>query len=196
MTHGNAMEHLQARDTVSVSISVSSFQPADEDDLPRLPPRDTALDPDKALNGWETEGALEAAVGGRVFKQRQQMGGFEGGRNSPAFPTEEDRRKAARAIALAGRPGGRSFAKQGANLGPWSGGGRRCCPSGDSGLVQLRQEVKASKYKDVHVMWEILRKSESEVNDGSPGRRRRRRKRPFWRAVMGASRMPYPSRCY
>ncbi|XP_054789491.1 uncharacterized protein LOC129295035 [Prosopis cineraria] len=42
-----------------------------------------------------------------------------------------------------------------------------------TGLLKIRNEVKASEYHDIHVMWEMLKRNESELT-GSPGKSKKR----------------------
>lgn len=72
------------------------------------------------------------------------------------------------------------------------------------GLWNLRKEVRTCEYEDVHVMWEMLQKTESEIGrytqvgmggDSKIQRRRRRHHRMgrgrsgVWTAVLGCT--PY-----
>ncbi|OWM70797.1 uncharacterized protein LOC116215154 [Punica granatum] len=45
------------------------------------------------------------------------------------------------------------------------------------GLLKLRQDVRRCEYDDVHVMWNMLKKNETEAAALSP---KRRKKRSFW----------------
>lgn len=53
------------------------------------------------------------------------------------------------------------------------------CRTG-GGLLKLRDDVQTCGYEDVRVMWEMLRRSESEVVDHPP----KRKQRPFWRVFV------------
>ncbi|XP_058069912.1 uncharacterized protein LOC131218992 [Magnolia sinica] len=55
-----------------------------------------------------------------------------------------------------------------------------------SGLLKLQHDVSTCQYKDVHIMWEILQRSEMELSQASMKKRRS----PFWKIVMCA-RAPY-----
>ncbi|KAG1342062.1 hypothetical protein COCNU_05G002910 [Cocos nucifera] len=60
-----------------------------------------------------------------------------------------------------------------------------------TGLGSLRKEVSTCEYEDVHVMWELLRRTDAEVARMRPGRRRRRRGRHVW-DVFGWARRAAP----
>ncbi|KAJ4718698.1 MAGUK p55 subfamily member 4 like [Melia azedarach] len=49
-----------------------------------------------------------------------------------------------------------------------------------AGLLKLHDDVQTCEYQDVQVMWEMLRRSESEVGNHSS----KRRQRPFWRVFV------------
>ncbi|XP_022991946.1 uncharacterized protein LOC111488437 [Cucurbita maxima] len=49
-----------------------------------------------------------------------------------------------------------------------------------AGLLKLHDDVETCGYEDVKVMWEILRRSESEL----VGHRPKRKLRPFWRVSV------------
>ncbi|XP_041001422.1 uncharacterized protein LOC121247144 [Juglans microcarpa x Juglans regia] len=56
-------------------------------------------------------------------------------------------------------------------------------PKTGAGLLKLHNDVQSCEYQDVHVMWEMLRKSES----GQPRGRQchpKRKQRPFWRLFL------------
>ncbi|XP_028762317.1 uncharacterized protein LOC114720788 [Neltuma alba] len=42
-----------------------------------------------------------------------------------------------------------------------------------TGLLKIRNEVEASEYHDIHVMWEMLKRNESELA-GSPEKSKKR----------------------
>ncbi|XP_031257857.1 uncharacterized protein LOC116115875 [Pistacia vera] len=46
-----------------------------------------------------------------------------------------------------------------------------------AGLLKLHDDVQTCEYQDVQVMWEMLRRSETELINQNP----KRRQRPFWR---------------
>ncbi|XP_007018533.2 PREDICTED: uncharacterized protein LOC18592002 [Theobroma cacao] len=56
-----------------------------------------------------------------------------------------------------------------------------------SGLLKLRKDVRSCEYEDVHVMWEMLRRNETEVGR-SP---RRCKKRPLSNCFEWARRAPF-----
>ncbi|KAJ6961586.1 hypothetical protein NC652_000500 [Populus alba x Populus x berolinensis] len=47
-------------------------------------------------------------------------------------------------------------------------------------LLKLHNDVQTCGYEDVQVMWEILRRSESELMASHP----KRKQRPFWRVFL------------
>ena len=47
-------------------------------------------------------------------------------------------------------------------------------------LLKLHNDVQTCGYEDVQVMWEILRRSESELMASHP----KRKQRPFWRVFV------------
>ena len=49
-----------------------------------------------------------------------------------------------------------------------------------AGLLKLHNDVQTCGYEDVQVMWEILRRSESELMASLP----KRKQRPFWRVFV------------
>jgi len=49
-----------------------------------------------------------------------------------------------------------------------------------AGLLELHNDVQTCGYEDVQVMWEILRRSESELMASLP----KRKQRPFWRVFV------------
>ncbi|KAJ6702378.1 hypothetical protein OIU74_013519 [Salix koriyanagi] len=55
-------------------------------------------------------------------------------------------------------------------------------PSGAKGanLLKLHNDVQTCGYEDVQVMWEMLRRSESELMASHP----KRKQRPFWRVFV------------
>ncbi|KAG2720175.1 hypothetical protein I3760_02G024800 [Carya illinoinensis] len=53
-------------------------------------------------------------------------------------------------------------------------------PKTGAGHLKLHNDVQSCEYQDVHVMWEMLRKSES----GPRGRHPKRKQRPFWRLFL------------
>ncbi|XXG46425.1 hypothetical protein AAC387_Pa02g1279 [Persea americana] len=62
-----------------------------------------------------------------------------------------------------------------------------------NGLLKLRHEIRTCEYEDVHVMWEMLQRTETEVQ----GRREvNKSKGPFWKMFAWASRTPYLCRAY
>ncbi|KAJ6713189.1 hypothetical protein OIU79_009225 [Salix purpurea] len=58
-------------------------------------------------------------------------------------------------------------------------------PSGARGanLLKLHNDVQTCGYEDVQVMWEMLRRSESELIASHP----KRKQRPFWRVFVWAN---------
>ncbi|THU58337.1 hypothetical protein C4D60_Mb03t13150 [Musa balbisiana] len=51
------------------------------------------------------------------------------------------------------------------------------------GILKLRDDVQMCGYQDVQVMWEMVRRSETEVSQAS-----KRHKRQFWRPSACSSR--------
>lgn len=51
------------------------------------------------------------------------------------------------------------------------------------GLLKLHDDVQTCGYEDVQVMWEMLRRSETEVIDKAA----KRKHRPFWRVFVWSS---------
>lgn len=49
-----------------------------------------------------------------------------------------------------------------------------------AGLLKLHDDVETCGYEDVKVMWEMLRRSESELVSHQP----KRKQRPFWRVSV------------
>ncbi|KAL4628928.1 hypothetical protein ACB098_05G203100 [Castanea mollissima] len=49
-----------------------------------------------------------------------------------------------------------------------------------AGLLKLHNDVQTCGYQDVQVMWEMLRRSESELISHPP----KRKQRPFWRFFL------------
>ncbi|KAL3609309.1 hypothetical protein D5086_000329 [Populus alba] len=66
--------------------------------------------------------------------------------------------------------------------------GHMCSPDGSmstpnpsgANLLKLHNDVQTCGYEDVQVMWEILRRSESELMASHP----KRKQRPFWRVFV------------
>ncbi|KAG6608437.1 hypothetical protein SDJN03_01779, partial [Cucurbita argyrosperma subsp. sororia] len=56
------------------------------------------------------------------------------------------------------------------------------------GLLKLGRDVKACEYEDVHVMWEMLKRNETEAVGIPEGRRRK--KRPIWNIFWWARSAP------
>ncbi|KAG0451090.1 hypothetical protein HPP92_026436 [Vanilla planifolia] len=46
-----------------------------------------------------------------------------------------------------------------------------------TGLRKLREEVSTCEYEDIQVMWEMLRRTDTEVSQSPPANRRQLRKR-------------------
>ncbi|KAI3460164.1 hypothetical protein Pfo_016827 [Paulownia fortunei] len=55
-----------------------------------------------------------------------------------------------------------------------------------TGIVKLRQDVRTCEYEDVHILWGMLKRNETDLTAG----RRRRRKGPFWEFVQWAKHAP------
>ncbi|OVA00914.1 hypothetical protein BVC80_9081g79 [Macleaya cordata] len=53
------------------------------------------------------------------------------------------------------------------------------------GLLKLHNDVQTCGYQDVQVMWEMLRRSESELMAPTPTKRKHQR--PFWRVHVWSS---------
>ncbi|KAB5564952.1 hypothetical protein DKX38_005006 [Salix brachista] len=63
----------------------------------------------------------------------------------------------------------------------WIGVSARLRPrKNGAGLLKLHNDVQTCGYEDVQVMWEILRRSESELMASLP----KRKQRPFWRVFV------------
>ncbi|KAK9269981.1 hypothetical protein L1049_025554 [Liquidambar formosana] len=62
-----------------------------------------------------------------------------------------------------------------------------------SGLLNLHQDVRTCEYEAVHVMWEMLKRNETEHARGSAKSNGRR---PFWNVFEWASRAPYLCRSF
>ncbi|OVA09315.1 hypothetical protein BVC80_897g20 [Macleaya cordata] len=70
-----------------------------------------------------------------------------------------------------------------------------------NGLLKLRHDVRTCEYEDVHVMWEMLKRSETEnyqrsststpTSNSSSSRTPRKTKRPLWKIFICASRGPH-----
>ncbi|PPR94989.1 hypothetical protein GOBAR_AA25687 [Gossypium barbadense] len=52
-----------------------------------------------------------------------------------------------------------------------------------AGLLKLRDDIQTCGYQDVQVMWEMLRRSETEHHHPHP----KRKQRPFWRVFVWSS---------
>lgn len=63
---------------------------------------------------------------------------------------------------------------------------------GGTGLMKLQQEVSSCEYGDVHVMWELLRRSEIEVGE-SPKRSKKRRLTKCFQCSRSS---PFHRRCF
>ncbi|PIA40794.1 hypothetical protein AQUCO_02400100v1 [Aquilegia coerulea] len=50
------------------------------------------------------------------------------------------------------------------------------------GLLKLHNDVQTCEYQDVQVMWEMLRRSESEMNMAQTPTKRKQK--PFWRVFV------------
>ncbi|KAB2082743.1 hypothetical protein ES319_A05G217900v1 [Gossypium barbadense] len=60
-----------------------------------------------------------------------------------------------------------------------------------SGLLKLQKEVSSCEYGDVHVMWELLRRSEIEIGESPKRCKKRRLTKCFqWRSS------PFHRRCF
>ncbi|MBA0595565.1 hypothetical protein Gorai_012432 [Gossypium raimondii] len=60
-----------------------------------------------------------------------------------------------------------------------------------TGLLKLQKEVSSCEYGDVHVMWELLRRSEIEMGESPKRCKKRRLRKCFqWR------RSPFHRRCF
>ncbi|XP_058221193.1 uncharacterized protein LOC131331323 [Rhododendron vialii] len=60
-----------------------------------------------------------------------------------------------------------------------------------TGLVKLRQDVRTCEYDDVHVLWDMLKRNETEL--ASPPRTK---KRHFWNIYNWATCAPYLRRSF
>ncbi|KAM7480245.1 hypothetical protein LguiA_028458 [Lonicera macranthoides] len=58
-----------------------------------------------------------------------------------------------------------------------------------AGLLKLRDDIQTCGYEDVQVMWEMLRRTESELISHRP----KRKQRPFWRIFIWQNHNPAPS---
>ncbi|XVF27174.1 hypothetical protein REPUB_Repub14bG0083900 [Reevesia pubescens] len=52
-----------------------------------------------------------------------------------------------------------------------------------AGLLKLHDDVQTCGYQDVQVMWEMLRRSETELIANNP----KRKQRPFWSVFVWSS---------
>ncbi|KAI8548593.1 hypothetical protein RHMOL_Rhmol07G0285000 [Rhododendron molle] len=59
-----------------------------------------------------------------------------------------------------------------------------------TGLVKLRQEVRTCEYQDVHVLWEMLNRNETELVGSKT------KNKQFWSISDWARRVPYLSRSF
>lgn len=66
----------------------------------------------------------------------------------------------------------------------------------DSGLKKLQYEVNSCEYEDIHVMWEMLRRTESDLtpiksSDLNVINKPEKNKRPMTKIIMLAKRAPF-----
>ncbi|MCL7050279.1 hypothetical protein MKW94_024217 [Papaver nudicaule] len=70
----------------------------------------------------------------------------------------------------------------------------------DSGLKKLQYEVNSCEYEDIHVMWEMLRRTESDLTPIKPSELNRidkpENKRPLNKMIMLAKRAPFLCRSF
>ncbi|KAF6136354.1 hypothetical protein GIB67_026693 [Kingdonia uniflora] len=61
-----------------------------------------------------------------------------------------------------------------------------------SGMLKLRNDIRTCEYEDVHVMWEMLKKTETDMAPSTPTTTpRKKRKRPLWKIFVWATRAPF-----
>ncbi|KAK9274447.1 hypothetical protein L1049_021694 [Liquidambar formosana] len=65
-----------------------------------------------------------------------------------------------------------------------TGGGDGDGVSTGSGLMKLREDVKACGYEDVEVMWNILSRMEMEQQQVASHSSKRTKKHPIWRSFF------------
>lgn len=58
-------------------------------------------------------------------------------------------------------------------------------PSTGAGLLKLRDDIQTCGYEDVQVMWEMLRRTETELMPTHNNAKRKHR--PFWRVFVWSS---------
>ncbi|KAI5660361.1 hypothetical protein M9H77_29154 [Catharanthus roseus] len=59
-----------------------------------------------------------------------------------------------------------------------------------AGLLKLRDDIQTCGYEDVQVMWEMLRRTESELISSHA---KRNKHRPFWRVFVWSNQSPATS---
>ncbi|PSR96813.1 MAGUK p55 subfamily member 4 like [Actinidia chinensis var. chinensis] len=59
-----------------------------------------------------------------------------------------------------------------------------------AGLLKLRDDIQTCGYEDVQVMWEMLRRSDSELISNHTSKRKQR---PFWRVFVWPNPSTAPS---
>ncbi|KAJ7958241.1 Elongation factor 4 [Quillaja saponaria] len=68
-----------------------------------------------------------------------------------------------------------------------------------SGIVKLQRDVRACEYEDIHIMWEMLKRNETETAR-SPGNSskfpRRSNKRQYWNLIEWGRRSPFLCHSY
>ncbi|KAJ7966544.1 Elongation factor 4 [Quillaja saponaria] len=68
-----------------------------------------------------------------------------------------------------------------------------------SGMPKLRRDVRACEYEDIHIMWEMLKKNETE-HAQSPGKSkkfpRKNNKRHCWNMIEWARCTPFMCRTF
>lgn len=55
-----------------------------------------------------------------------------------------------------------------------------------AGLVKLRQDIRTCEYEDVHILWNMLKRNETDLT--------RRKKEPFWNILRWAKHASFPCR--
>ncbi|PSR95989.1 MAGUK p55 subfamily member 4 like [Actinidia chinensis var. chinensis] len=61
-----------------------------------------------------------------------------------------------------------------------------------AGLLKLRDDIQTCGYEDVQVMWEMIRRSDSELIPNH-NHTSKRKQRPFWRVFVWSNHSTTPS---
>ncbi|CBI19418.3 unnamed protein product, partial [Vitis vinifera] len=65
-----------------------------------------------------------------------------------------------------------------------------------TGLLKLRNDVRTCEYRDVHVMWEMLNGTETELGRSPERSTGNSKKRTYWKIIEWAKRAPYLCRSF